>query len=958
MDQQTPEPTQHFEEATHKQMVVKGIRFEHRRTPFGIGTANPRISWLVQTERENWHQSACQIRQLSTDGKMLSISEKLSVDNSVLLPWPFDPLQSRERCAIQVRVWDQDETPSQWSEPAFVETGLLKPEDWQARFITPAFAEQAQQETHLPFLRRAFIVKQGLRRARLYITALGIYEAEINGAVVGDEVLAPGWTSYNHRLRYQTHDITDHLNVGANAIGVALGDGWYRGRIGFSGGEEAIWGEDLGLLAQLELVYADGSEEKIVTDQSWLASPSPILSASLYDGESYDARLEQSGWSEPGFDNSGWSGVDLLEKDLSILFAPEGPPVRRTQVLSPIEIRATETGQLILDFGQNLVGWLRIRVKGPEGTEITLKHAEVLEDGDLCLWPLRGAKATDRYILKGAGEETWEPRFTFHGFRYAKVSGWPGELKTENIQAVVIHNDLERIGWFESSNELLNQFHENVVWSMRGNFLSIPTDCPQRDERLGWTGDLQVFSPTASFLYNVSGFLSSWLKDLAWDQKEHGGIVPFIIPNNLPYATPAAAWGDAATVVPWVLYQRFGDRKILENQFESMKAWVDLIAAIAGENHLWDGGFQFGDWLEPSAPTENASEGRTDKYLVASAYFAHSTNLLARTAEVLGKTEDARLYNELAKEIREAFAAEYITPNGRLMSDTGTANSLAINFALLPTEAQRSHAGQRLVEIVRNNEHHIPTGFVGTPLICDALCQTGHCEDAYDLLLQTSCPSWLYPVTQGSTTIWERWDAILPDSSILKTGMLSFNHYAFGAVADWMHRTLAGVAPFQPGYREIAFSPIPGEGLTYTKASHHTPYGLASGGWRISGDQIHYELHLPPNTSAQVNLREMGGETITVGSGEHHWDFTVAGSQPTQRLTLDSTIGEFMEHTSLWEQIIHMLARYIPELEDRIGSIQDYSNLTLRQISLLLPRGEEMLREIEAIMTNKNTGKP
>jgi alpha-L-rhamnosidase len=947
MTEKTSPANQGAEGIINKQAVVKQIRFEHRRTPKGIGTGEPRISWIVQTELENWRQSACQLNQLTPDGEISATSEILQTSESVLLPWPFEPLQPRQRCAIQVRVWGSDGDPSKWSEPALVETGLLRPEDWQAHFITPALEDQGKKAQALPILRRAFEVKPGLKRARLYITALGVYEAEINGQAVGDEVLPPGWTSYHHRLRYQTHDITDHLKEGTNAIGVFLGDGWYRGRIGFSGGQEAIWGENLGLLVQLELVFEDGSDEKILTDQSWRASNGPILSASLYDGETYDARLEQAGWSEPGFNDSRWSGVKLLEKDLSILFAPEGPPVRRTQALSPVEIREAGTGKFILDFGQNLVGRLRIRVKGQEGTQITIKHAEVLENDELCLWPLRGAKASDHYILKGAEEETWEPRFTFHGFRYAEISGWPGELNPDDVQAVVIHNDLERTGWFECSDELLNRSHENVVWSMRGNFLSIPTDCPQRDERLGWTGDLQVFSPTASFLYDVSGFLSSWLQDLAWDQKEHGGIVPFIIPNNLPYATPAAAWGDAATVVPWVLYQRFGDRKILENQFESIKAWVDLIAAVAGENHLWDGGFQFGDWLEPSAPTENASEGRTDKYLVASAYFAHSADLLAKTAQVLGKTKDARVYNELAEKIRMAFAAEYITPNGRLMSDTGTAYSLAIAFALLPTDSQRVRAGKCLAEIVRKDDHHIPTGFVGTPLICDALCKSGYSEDAYKLLMQTACPSWLYPVTQGATTIWERWDAILPDGSIPKSGMLSFNHYAFGAVADWMHRTLAGLAPLEPGYREIAFSPIPGGGLTYAKAAHRTPYGLASGGWEISNESIHYELYLPPNTSAQVNLQEMQGNWIEVGSGGHHWDFALIKSQTAQSLTLDSTVGELMNRPALWEQILEVLTRYIPELENRIGSINDYSNLTLKQISFLLPNGEEMLQELK-----------
>ena len=929
---------------------ISEIRFEHRRNPLGVGTAIPRISWHIQTPQENWRQTAYQLRKVSSEGEVLHTSERISTQESVLVPWPFNPLISREICGIQVRVWDQDGTPTPWSPAAFLETGLLATEDWQARFIIP---DENQVESHnhsLPLLRREFLVRPGLKHARLYITALGVYEAEINGTVVGDEVLAPGWTSYNHRLRYQTHDITNHLHKGQNVIGAYLGEGWYAGRIGFGGGNQAIWGKHLGLLAQIELTYEDGLCEVIATDLNWQSSTAPILSASLYDGETYDARLEQTGWSEPGFDSSGWLGVMVLDKDLSILFAPEAPPVRRTQTLSPQKIIETPAGSKILDFGQNLVGRLRIQVSGNTGDEITLKHAEVLEDGQLCLWPLRGAKATDRYIMKGRGVESWEPRFTFHGFRYAEITGWPGALTTEDVQAVVIHSDLERSGWFESSHELLNRFHENVVWSMRGNFLSVPTDCPQRDERLGWTGDLQVFSPTASFLYDVAGFLSSWLKDLAWDQQDMQGIVPYIIPNTLPHATPAAAWGDAAVVVPWVLYQRYGDRRILEEQFDSMKAWVDLLAAIAGEDHLWEGGFQFGDWLEPSAPTENASGGRTDKYLVASAYFAHSASLTARAAEILGRTKDAKVYAALAEQARQAFAAAYITPAGRMMSDTGTAYSLAIGFALLPSESQRQAAGERLAHIVRSNGYNIPTGFVGTPLICDALSQSGHPEDAYYLLLQTTCPSWLYPVTQGATTIWERWDAILPDGSILDAEMLSFNHYAFGAVADWMHRTLAGLAPIEPGYRRILFSPVPGRDLGFAKATHRTPYGLVSAKWQISDEQIHYELVLPPNTSAQVSLKEMEGASIAVGSGTHHWEFPLPEPKKRKILTADSPLGEWMNEPDVWNSVLEIMIRYIPELEHRIGSFQDYSNLSLKQISYLLPRGKVMLKEIKALL--------
>jgi alpha-L-rhamnosidase len=447
-------------------------------------------------------------------------------------------------------------------------------------------------------------------------------------------------------------------------------------------------------------------------------------------------------------------------------------------------------------------------------------------------------------------------------------------MQREDIQAIVLHSDLARTGWFDSSSALLNQFHQNVVWSMRGNFLGVPTDCPQRAERLGWTGDIQVFAPTACFLYDVAGLLSSWLRDLTCDQTDQGGVVPVVVPNVVEKFGANAGWGDAATVVPWVLYQRYGDKRILERQYGSMRAWVEVLADLAGEHFLWDHGFQFGDWLDPSAPQNNPAAAKTDPYLLATAYFAHSTDILARTAALLGKTEEAAHYNELVQHIRSAFSREYVTPAGRLMSDAATAYCLALSFNLLSTVKQRVNAVKQLARIVRENDYHISTGFIGTPLVCDTLCEHGYCEEAYKLLMQTSIPSWLYPVTRGATTIWERWDAIRPDGSIPKSGMLSFNHYALGAVADWLHHTVAGLAPGKPGYRKIRFHPMPGPGLTHASARHKTPYGMAEAGWRIEKDQIHYQLTVPPNTSADVHLREAHFEVIQVGSGEHTWVYT------------------------------------------------------------------------------------
>ncbi len=535
--------------------TIMNLRLEHLHDAFGIGNGRPRLSWTVQTNSQNWLQTAYELEAYDQDGQRRGQTGQVKSEQSTFVAWPFAPLHSRERGSVRVRVWGNDGQASPWSEPVSIEVGLLSKDDWQAQFVSPAWAEDTSKSNPAPYLRREFSLRAGIQSARLYVTALGVYEAEINGRVVGDHVLAPGWTVYDQRLRYQTFDVTEMLNEGQNAIGAIVGDGWFRGRLGFGGGRYNIYGEQLALLAQLEVHYSDGSSETIVTDESWQASTGPILTNSIYDGECYDARLEMYGWSSPGFDDSAWSAVRTATWGMSTLEAPLGPPVRRTETVDAVEIKQSPSGKTIVDFGQNLVGRLLIHVTGDAGHTITLRHAEVLEHGELGTRPLRHADATVRYTLKGGAPERWEPRFTFHGFRYVEVNNWPGELALSDLQAVVLHSDLVRTGWFDCSDPLLNQLHENVVWGMRGNFLDVPTDCPQRDERLGWTGDIQVFTPTASFLYDVNGFLQSWLADLAVEQEKLEGAVPHVVPNIVGRGG-AAAWGDAAVIVPWVLYQR------------------------------------------------------------------------------------------------------------------------------------------------------------------------------------------------------------------------------------------------------------------------------------------------------------------------------------------------------------------------------------------------------------------
>ena len=581
------------------------IRFEHHPTGFGIGRSAPRISWQLANDESAFEQTAYEVELAGVRG---GGPVRVESNAQVLVPWPFAPLGSRERATVRVRVGSGGRW-SDWSEVAEVEAGLLDPSDWTAGFVTPT--EVGGLGSPAPLVRGEFAVRGPVARARLYTTALGVYEARLNGQPVGDEILAPGWTTYPKRLCYQSFDVTPLLVQGTNTFDAMLGNGWYRGQLTWLK-RHAVYGDRLAYLAQLEITYTDGTVQRVVTDESWKAVASGVLEDDLYDGQTTDLRVETTG---------PWSPVEVVDWDLATLVAAEGPPVRRLMTVPVRELTSMADGKYLIDFGQNLVGWVRLTAHATApGQEVSVRHAEVLENGELGTRPLRGAKATDHYILKGTDNEVLEPAFTFHGFRYAEVSGLQ-DLEPGQLEAVVVGNDLERTGWFESSSAELNRLHENVVWGMRGNFLSVPTDCPQRDERLGWTGDIQVFAPTASSLFDCAGFLSSWLGDLVAEQGKDGSV-PLVVPNVLPGGPAIAVWGDAACVVPWVLYERFGDAGILERQWDSMRSWVDYIAAHAGDDFLWSGQFQLGDWLDPTAPPDNPAAAKADPDVIATAYFA------------------------------------------------------------------------------------------------------------------------------------------------------------------------------------------------------------------------------------------------------------------------------------------------------------------------------------------------
>lgn len=843
---------------------VSPLTFEHLPDALGIGVATPRVSWKTEAPA-GWRQGGYELEIVTESGAETSGIVRSA--ESVLVEWPFAPLMSRQSATLRVRVFSDDDAASDWSPASRVEAGLLDADDWVAGVVGPAWDEEPESLRRPPRVRRAFEVASEVSRARLYVSAHGLYEVEINGRRVGDDALSPGWTVYGERLRYYTYDVTEHLRAGENAIGSWLADGWYRGRLGFHGGYPNLYGSDIGLIAQLEIEHADGSRSVVATDAEWEAAPSPILTTGIYEGEHFDARLQQDDWAAAAGD---WTPARLLPVDHATLVAPEGPPVRCTEELEPVEVTRSSTGAWILDFGQNISGRLRLSLTAEDSGVVTLRHAEVLQDGELYTRPLRGAAATD--VLEYAGGMLeWEPRFTIHGFRYAEVAGWPGEIAPGAITARVYHTDMERTGWFASSDPLLNRLHENVRWSMRDNFVDIPTDCPQRDERLGWTGDLQVFAPAASFLYDCSGMLRSWLRDVAVEQLPDGTVpwyVP-VIPGGEEWTPirPGAAWGDVAVLTPWTLYRQFGDARILRDQYDSARKWVDLVARLAGPSRLWNTGFQLGDWLDPAAPPHDPADATTDRYLVATAYFAWSSLHLAKMAEVLGRLDDVETYSRLAAEVRDAFRGEYVTGAGLLSSDAQTAYALAIEFELYTDVAERDVWGARLAELVRAGGNRIATGFAGTPLITDALTRSGHVDVAYDLLLEKECPSWMYTVLSGGTTTWERWDSLLPDGTVNPGGMTSFNHFALGAVADWIHRTVGGLAPLDPGYRRISFAPRPGGGLAHAATEHETPYGRAAIAWRIEAGELHVEVRVPTGATGVVDLPD--GRTFEVGSGVH-----------------------------------------------------------------------------------------
>ncbi|WP_256762211.1 alpha-L-rhamnosidase [Cohnella sp. WQ 127256] len=926
-------------------LCVYGLTAEYRTNLLGTDVTRPRISWKLESDRNATLQEAYQIQVAAEAADFilpLWDSGRVLSAESLLIPYEGSKLTPKTRYFYRVKAWDQFGRESDWSEVEWWETAFFQPQEWEAKWITPDSETIDPKAEPVYMLRHAFETGGGaVQSARIYATAAGVYELYLNGNKVGDEVLSPGWTSYNKRLQYQTYDVTSLVHEGGNALGAMVANGWYKGRLGWDN-KSNHYGDRRAVLIQLHIRYKDGTEQLVATDTDWKAALGPILFSEIYDGETYDALSESQGWSEAAFDDHCWSPVTEIDLPLQNLVAQENVPTRVTEILKPTAVIHTPAGDTILDMGQNMVGRIRMSVTVPAGTSIKLTHAEVLDkDGNFYMGNIRTAKQLVTYIAKGKGTETYAPHFTFQGFRYVKVEGFPAQEKGLILDAFsgeVLHSDMEQAGDFECSDPMVNQLQRNIVWGQRGNFLDVPTDCPQRDERLGWTGDAQVFAGTALFNYNGGSFFTKWLRDLKADQLEDGSV-PFVVPNIIQ-GYSSAAWGDAATVIPWAVYTSLGDKRLLAEQYDSMKGWVDYIRSQGEHEHIWNTGFHFGDWLALDAK-EGSYMGATPNPMVTAAYFALSTRIIRDTAKVLGLTEDAAYYGQLAERITAAFRDEFITPNGRVAAQTQTAHIIALVFELVEPK-DRARIASDLNEMIVDNGYHLSTGFVGTPYLCFALSDNGYHETAVKLLLQKKYPSWLYSVSKGATTIWEHWDGIKPDGSFWSDDMNSFNHYAYGAVGEWMYRRIAGLAPEsdQPGYKRIVVEPdFTGGKLSYARASFKSMYGIVESGWAFKEDLLEVNVTVPANTTASILLRgaladkvQVGGANLAIADGilsyEQELDnvrveigsgcysFTYARPNFSYR-----TYDEGMRLVELvqWETAKQILDRHAPGFADNLG---------------------------------------
>ena len=851
------------------------LRCEYEANPLGIDEPHPRLAWQMQSARRGERQTAWRLLVASSPALLrqdrgdLWDSGKVAGDETIGADYAGAPLVSQEHCFWKVCEWNQDDH-AVWSQPAEWSMGLLQPADWQADWIgydqarlqlpippIPPGKDGAKKAAPwlppAPYLRTTFQAGRSLLRATLYVSALGLVEAHLNGRPVGDEFFTPGWSDYDQRVHYRTYDVTRQIRPGANALGAILADGWYSGYIGFDA-KRNYYGALPRVRLQLQLDYVDGSHTIIGTGPAWKAALGPVLEADLLKGETYDARQELTGWDQPGFPDDRWQPVVTGGEIHPLLQAHPGPPVRVIAEFKARTVAEPTNGVYVFDLGQNFAGVARLKVSGEPGQTITLRFAERLNpNGMIYTNNLRAARVTDTYICRGRGVEVWEPRFTYHGFQYIEVTGLKKRPALDLVTGLALSSDTPVAGAFDCSDPMLNQLHRNIYWTQRANFMDIPTDCPQRDERLGWTGDAQVYIRTATLNCDVAGFYTKWLTDLADGQRADGQF-PCVAPLKVAPDDGGPAWSDAGVICPWTLYETYGDRRILEQHYASMTNFIAFCERRSRPGLLPPVQYHiFGDWLSIKAATSND--------VICTAYFACSTKLTARTAEVLGHTADAARYNNLFDRLKTAFNQAYVTDDGVVTGDTQTGYVLALAFDLVDGDRAR-RAAQHLIDNIASHDWHLTTGFIGTKDLMLVLAKIGRNDVAYRLIHKDTFPSWGFSIKNGATSIWERWDGWTPDKGFQDPGMNSFAHYSFGAVYQWMVENIGGLHSTALAYHHLLIAPQLDDRLTRAATRYDSIRGPISTTWQRHGDRLTLDLSIPANTAATVLLPAADPDTI------------------------------------------------------------------------------------------------
>lgn len=927
-------------------LILYDFQTEYRSRPLGLDVEQPGFSWKLSSSENNTVQQSYRI-VVFKENELQWDSGVVQSDRSLYVLYEGASLQPATEYIVQITVVDNHGEEAH-IEGAF-ETGLMTWKNFKADWITHAYEDNL--EACAVFVKR-FAPSGKVVKARAYVSALGLYELKLNGNRVSDARFTPGWTSYQERLQYQTYDITNFL-TGENCMKITVGNGWYKGILGFYG-QGNHYGTRTAVIAQIELTYEDGSREQLLTDESWRCTTAEHRYNDIYNGEVIDFSL----------DTQEELPVHAHDYPKHILVGQETEPVTITQRLEAKELIISPKGEKILDFGQNMAGVVEARLCCPKGTVVTISHAETLdENGNFFTTNLRTAKATDVFICSG-GEDVFLPGFTYHGFRYIKIEGLD-EIHPEQFTACVIHTDLRQTGTFSCANEDINQLWRNIDWTMRSNFLDIPMDCPQRDERLGYTGDTEIFLPTAAFHKNVALFFRKWLRDLKVEQTDEFGV-PLSVPDILRTRACVNIWHDAAAIVPWHIWQTYGDIRVLQEQYDSMKSCVEYTRRVAGEGGLLsrDNSGQFGDWLSLDAPkgpyrrqtndimypSMDEKAGGTDTHLIANVYYLNSIDIMARTAAILGRAEDERTYRELYETVLGKFRGEYITPGGRLVTETQTTCALMLYFNLMEEKDRAKVIDCLTMDLVKNKKQ-LRTGFSGTQFITKALSRNGLHALAGDILLQEECPSWLYCIRQDATTIWELWDGVNPDGSMNLFEMNSLNQFGFGTVGDWMHQEMCGIQCLAPGYKKSRIAPRLIKGIPSVSASLETVYGQLSCAISCKNGVIKAEIRVPENTTAVISIPEQA--EIEVGSGSYSFEYETELSFDKQRYSEDSLLNDLLQ-TELGEMMFETEA---PELASN-GFIRTFAGgLSIIEIKKTLPRTmvpEKAIEIFEKIIVELN----